>query len=265
MSRKMFSKLSLVMLAVGVGLILVAQFLYLNQKLEKIETSFIQANISSLSDEVLSNKIDEGIENFIKKEMEKQEEAMKAETPEDLSPEEMLLLMDDDAVKGSKDAAITIVEFSEYQCPYCKMYFENTYQQLLKEYVETGKVKYVFRDYPLDFHPEAYPAALAAECVRDQKGDESYFLMHDKLFENQETLSTANYEKWADELGANKAKFKECFDSDKFKDEILKDLTDGKNVGVRGTPAFFVNGRFISGAVPFEYFEAMIEEELAKL
>lgn len=260
----MSSKMSILAICTGAILILVAQFVYLNQKISKIESASLQGNVL-FNDNLLSEKIDEGIENFIKREMEKQEEAMKPDTPADLSAEEMIALMDDDAVKGSKNAPITIVEFSEFQCPYCKMYFENAYQDILKKYVDTGKVKYVFRDYPLDFHPQAYPSALSAECVRDQKGDEAYFKMHDKLFENQESLSVENYEIWALELGVNKAKFKECFESDKFKDEISKDFMDGRNVGVRGTPAFFVNGRFISGAVPFEYFETIIEEELAKL
>lgn len=263
MTSKFCSKYSYLVVSVGALLILTAQFLYLNQKISNLEGEDFEGN-SNISDEVLSQKIDTGIEDYVKREMQKQQDAAKAEEPQDLSAEQMSVLVDDDAVKGDKKATVTIVEFSEYQCPFCKMYFDNTYGQLEKDYIDTGKVKYVFRDYPLDFHENAYPAALAAECLRDQKGDKAYFELHNKIFENQDSMSYDNFEKWASELGANKAKFKTCFDTDKFKDEIAKDIQDGKNVGVRGTPAFFVNGRFLSGAQPYENFKAIIDEELSK-
>ncbi len=259
----MSSKYSVLMVSAGALLILSAQFLYLNQKIDKLSAGDLAVD-STMSDRDLSAKIDAGIENYIQRQIEEQQKAQEASQPKDLSKADADALKDDDAVKGEKNAKVTIVEFSDFECPYCGMYYENTFKQLKETYIDTGKVNYVFRDFPLSFHEDAYPAALAAECLRDQKGDISYFLLHDRMFENQDKLSYENFEKWAVEFGADKGKFKSCFDNDKFKDEIASDMKDGQDVGVQGTPAFFVNGRFLSGAQPFENFKAIIDEELTK-
>ncbi len=259
----MSSKYSVLMVSAGALLILSAQFLYLNQKIDKVSGGNLMAD-STLNDADLSAKIDEGIENYIQRQIEQQQKAQEASQPKDLSKADFESLKDDDAVKGEKNAKVTIVEFSDFECPYCGMYYENTFKQLKETYIDTGKVNYVFRDFPLSFHEDAYPAALAAECLREQKGDSAYFLLHDRMFENQDKLSYENFEKWAGEFGADKGKFKACFDGDKFKDEIASDMKDGQSVGVQGTPAFFVNGRFLSGAQPFDNFKAIIDEELTK-
>jgi protein-disulfide isomerase len=252
------------MVSAGALLILSAQFLYLNNKIDSVSGGDLKASVGDISDDVLSKKIDAGIEDYIQRQIEQQQKAQEASQPKDLSMSDFKNLMDDDAVNGSKDAKVTIVEFSDFECPYCGMYYENTYKQIKETYVETGKVNYIFRDFPLSFHEDAYPSALAAECLKEQKGDSAYFKLHDRMFENQDKLSYENFEKWAKEFGADGGKFKTCFDNDKYKEEIASDMKDGQSVGVQGTPAFFVNGRFLSGAQPFENFQAIIEEELNK-
>lgn len=168
---------------------------------------------------------------------------------------------DDDAVKGDKNAPITIIEFSDFQCPFCERFYTETLSELDEKYIKTGKVKLIYRDFPLEnIHPNARPAAEASECAHEQ---DKYWDMHNKMFENQQSLSVANYKKWARELGLDGKKFDDCVDTNKYADEVSKDLADGSAVGVTGTPAFFVNGKSLSGAQPFSAFEALIEAELA--
>src|SRR3989338_8862854 len=168
---------------------------------------------------------------------------------------------DDDAVLGNKNAPITMIEFSDYECPFCGRHFTQTYPQLKQEYIDTGKVKLVFRDFPLSFHQNAQKAAEAAECAGEQ-GDAAYFRMHDKLFQNQDSLSVENYKKWAKEIGLDATKFNSCLDSGKMASEISKDMADGSKYGGQGTPAFFINGKLVSGAQPFSAFKQAIDVEL---
>ncbi|MEK6889470.1 MAG: thioredoxin domain-containing protein [Nanoarchaeota archaeon] len=166
---------------------------------------------------------------------------------------------DDDAVLGSPDAPVTIIEFSDYQCPYCERFWSQTLPLIKEQYIDTGKVKLIYRDYPLDFHPMATPAAIASECVHELGGDSGYYKYHDKLFENQASLSIDNMKKWAKELGYN---IDSCLDSNKYLDEVNSDMQDGSAVGVQGTPGFFINGVSVSGAQPFSVFQQIIEQEL---
>ncbi len=167
--------------------------------------------------------------------------------------------IDDDYVYGKENAPVTIIEFSDYQCPYCGRFYQQTLPQIKKDYVEKGKVKMVFRDFPLSFHPEAEPAAIAANCAGEQG---KYYEMHDKLFENQGSLSAANYKKWAQEIGLDVKKWESCLKDPKQRAEIVKDLNDGTVAGVQGTPAFFINGKLLSGAQPYSAFAQVIEAEL---
>src|SRR3989344_2356912 len=148
----------------------------------------------------------------------------------------------DGSVLGKADAPVVMIEFSDYECPFCGRHFTDTYPQLKKDYIDTGKVKLVFRDFPLSFHAKAQKAAEAARCVGEQKGDIGYFKMHDKLFSNQASLSVENYKKWAKELGVNAVKFDDCLDSGKFAQAVEDSLAYGQSVGVSGTPGFFING-----------------------
>jgi len=169
--------------------------------------------------------------------------------------------LDDDPVLGDKDAPITIVEFSDYECPFCGRYFTQTYPQLKKDYVDSGKVKIVFRDYPLPFHQSAQKAGEASECADDQG---KFWEMHDKLFNNQQALGVSDLKKYAGELGLDQKKFDECLDSGKHASEIQSDMNDGSSYGVSGTPSFFVNGNLLVGAQPYSEFKRLIDAELAK-
>ena len=117
----------------------------------------------------------------------------------------------------------------------------------------------MFRDYPLGFHDRAQPAAEAAQCANEQG---KFWEYHDKLFENQRALQDSNLRQYAVDLGLNAESFGECLDSGRFSDDVAQDMREGTSVGVRGTPAFFVNGRFLSGAQPFDAFAKIIDEEL---
>jgi protein-disulfide isomerase len=156
--------------------------------------------------------------------------------------------------KGPKDAPITMIVFSDYECPYCQR-AETTVEQVLKAY--DGKIRYVFRDYPLPFHAKARPAAVAANCAHAQG---KYWAFNEKAFKSD--LSTEGLKKTAGELGLDAKKFDECF-AKNDQSSIEKDLSDGQAVGVNGTPAFFINGRMLSGAQPFEAFKEIIDDELA--
>jgi len=169
---------------------------------------------------------------------------------------------DDDAVLGDINAPVTIIEFSDYQCPFCAKFWSETLPLLKKDYIDTGKVKLVYRDYPLDFHPVAQSAAEAAECIRGAaKSDAAYFEMHDKIFANQLSLSIDNLKKWAKELGYD---IGGCLDSKKFENEVQADLQVGASYGVSGTPAFFIDGILIEGAQPYSAFKKIIDAQLAK-
>ncbi len=172
--------------------------------------------------------------------------------------------LDDDAVKGDINAPVTILEFSDYECPFCGRFFTETYPQIIKEYVDTGKVKYVFRDFPLSIHANAATAANAAECVRKQGGDAMYFEYHDVLFVNQSALDADSLKTYAANFSIDQDQFESCVDNIEFMEEVNNDFAEGGEYGVRGTPAFFVNGILLSGAQPFENFKAVIEEQLAK-
>ncbi len=206
------------------------------------------------SDDEFAEKVREEINNFI---AEQTGQPAPSREPIDVS-------VDDDPSKGDPDAPITIVEFSDYECPFCKRFVDNTFDQIQKEYIDTGKVKYVFRDFPLGFHPNAAPAANAAECVRDQAGDEAYFAYHDVLFANQKALDVASLKGYGADFDIDQAAFATCIDEEKFAAEVAADMAEGQSYGVSGTPAFFVNGTLLSGAQPFAAFKAAIDEALAE-
>jgi len=171
---------------------------------------------------------------------------------------------DDDPVKGDLSAPVTIIEFSDFQCPYCAKFYTDTLPQLEQEYIDTGKVKIVYRDFPLtNIHPLATPAALAAECANEQN---KFWEYHNILFEKQDEwveIGEDKFKEYASEIGLDAEQFADCFESEKYKDELLADLNDGDAAGVSGTPAFFINGRMLSGAQPFSAFQSIIEDELA--
>ncbi len=158
--------------------------------------------------------------------------------------------------RGPANAPVTIVEFSDYQCPYCARAY-GTLNQLRTKY--PTQVRVVFRDFPLPIHREAPKAAEAAHCAADQG---KFWEMHDVLFENPSDLTEPALKKHAKTLALNEAAFGTCLSSGKHAARWQKDVEVGKEYGVMATPAFFVNGRFINGALPFEAFVEVIEEEL---
>jgi len=167
---------------------------------------------------------------------------------------------DNDAVLGDVNAPVTIIEFSDFQCPFCERFYTETLPLLKTNYIDTGKVKLIYRDYPLDFHPMAQKSAEAAECVRAKGGDEGFWKYHDQIYENQASLTNDNLKKWAKELGYN---IDTCLDSGEKASEVLKDISDGESYGVTGTPTFFINGQVIEGAYPYATFQEVIDAELA--
>ncbi|NQZ85868.1 MAG: DsbA family protein [Nanoarchaeales archaeon] len=163
---------------------------------------------------------------------------------------------------GNADAPVTIVEYSDYECPFCGKFFSESYSQLKEQYIDTGLVKLVFKDFPLGFHNLAVPASAAANCVQSQLGDAKYFEMHDKIFSTQSSLSVANLKVWALEIGVEESEFTSCIESEEILSEINEDLAEGSRHGVSGTPSFFINGNLIVGAQPFSVLAQMIESEL---
>ena len=171
---------------------------------------------------------------------------------------------DDDPSLGSASAAVTVIEFSDFQCPFCKRWHTDSWAQLKAEYVDTGKVRFVYRDFPLSFHLQAQKAAEAAECA-DEQG--KFWPYHDVLFEKGQGdgtgLQAADLKQYAADLGLNAATFNSCLDSGKYAAEVNKDQSDGSAGGVGGTPTFFVNGEAIVGAVPYGTIKAAIDSALA--
>lgn len=173
---------------------------------------------------------------------------------------DMKSLIDDDPFKGSDDAPVVIVEFSDYECPFCTRFYSQTLGQIESEYIDKGLVKFVYRDFPLGFHQNAQKAAEAANCAGKQ---DKYFEMHDLMFEDGVTGGVESFKIFAQTLGLNTNAFNKCLDSGETADEVKKDMADGQAAGVRGTPAFFINGELISGAQPFSVFKQAIDAALA--
>jgi protein-disulfide isomerase len=167
-------------------------------------------------------------------------------------------LRPDDPIRGSKSAPVTVVLFSDFQCPYCSR-VEPTLKQVLDTY--GGKVRVAWKHQPLGFHPNAMPAAEAAEAAREQG---KFWEMHDALFQNQQSLSAATYERLAQQLGLNVNAFKASIAAGRNRARIAADQQQAARVGANGTPTMFVNGEKVEGAVPFEMIKAVIDRQLAK-
>jgi protein-disulfide isomerase len=157
--------------------------------------------------------------------------------------------------RGNAKAAVTIVEFSDYECPFCKR-AEPTVAEVVKIYGD--KIKLAYRDFPLPFHPNARPASEAAHCAAEQG---KFWEYHEKLMAATD-LSSANLQKLADEVKLDRKKFDACVADDRFQAKIDEDIKAGEAAGVNGTPAFFINGRMMDGAQPLEKFKEVIDEEL---
>ena len=176
---------------------------------------------------------------------------------------------------GPADAPVTIVEFSDYQCPYCTRWHEQTYKALMDAY--PGKIRFVYRNFPLSFHQNAFLSAQAALCAGDQN---SYWQYHDKLFDEKAlmndpagtVLGMDAYIKFAGDLNLDTKAFGDCLTSEKYKQFVTDDMNaaaslppENGEAAVSGTPTFFINGHRIVGAVPLNYFQQVIDPELARI
>ena len=166
---------------------------------------------------------------------------------------------------GDKDADVVIVEFTDYQCPFCQRAFQNTFPEI-KKLIDKGDVRYCVKDYPLPFHTEADEASIAANCAAEQDA-EKYWDMHDKLFENQGAWSGNSDVKtvftgYAKDIGLKESAFNKCMDDSKQAAEVQEDVTEGSAAGVSGTPSFTINGQLLVGAQPWQAFKTIIDAEL---
>ncbi len=180
--------------------------------------------------------------------------------------------LDDDPIRGNPDAPITIVEFSDYQCPFCARFYAQTLPLLLEEYIDEGKVNLVYRDFPVQrIHPNALAAAAAAECADDQG---KYWEYHDTLFEKQNAWAKldsnsaiSTFSQFAAEIELEQQQFDNCLESGKYLEEVQADFSDGKNYQVTGTPGFFIGNEDIGfvkiiGAKPYDAFKKVIDAQL---
>lgn len=159
---------------------------------------------------------------------------------------------------GPENAKVTVVEFTDYQCPFCKRYFDQTYRPLLDAY--EGRIRYVVRNFPIEsIHPFAQKAAEAAECAHDEG---KFWKYHDLLFSNQDTLDAGSLKRYAAQVGLDRRRFGRCLDGGVKASVVRKDLEDGRRYGVRGTPTFFINGERLAGAKPLGEFRSAIDAKL---
>ncbi|MBI2173124.1 MAG: thioredoxin domain-containing protein [Candidatus Aenigmarchaeota archaeon] len=181
--------------------------------------------------------------------------------------------LDDDPQLGDRNAKVMVIEFSDFQCPFCRRFYIQTLPQLEKDYIDTGKILFVYRDFPLDsIHPGARPAAAAAECADEQGKWKEY---HDKIFDEQNKqgegtvqLGVDDLKKWASDIGLDTQQFNQCLDSNKYDAEVSKDFQDGVQAGVSGTPTFYIgspqNGYIeLVGAQPYSIIKQVIDQELS--
>jgi protein-disulfide isomerase len=185
-------------------------------------------------------------------------DALKGKTPVRvlLEPPRQTVAAANGAAKGPATAPIEVIEFSDFQCPYCQR-ANPTVTQVLKTYGD--RIRFVYRHFPLGNHPNAKPAAEASQCAAEQG---RFWEYHDALFANPSKLADADLKQRAAELGLDAGKFNACVDTHKYKTHVEADMKAGEEAGVNGTPAFFINGRMISGAQPFDAFKRVIDEEL---
>ncbi len=166
---------------------------------------------------------------------------------------------DDDPFWGPEDASVVIVEFADFQCPFCARHYQETLPSIKDAYGD--EVRYVYRDFPLtSIHQFAQKAAEAGQCAQEQG---LFWEYHDLLFGNQDSLTVDDLKGYAEQVGADAGEFNDCLDSGKNQREVLQDAQDGRTAGVTGTPGFLINGALVSGAQPFEAFQQVIDQLLA--
>lgn len=174
-----------------------------------------------------------------------------AQAPSLFNNETNLSIFQEPPILGNKDAPITIIEFLDYECSFSKKHFTQSYPKILEDYVQKGKAKIIFIDFPLPNHKNSQKASEAAYCVREQLGDEGYFTMHNLLFENQNNLSLENILNLGYSLNLNNTKFYNCLENGKYSEIINANIKEGIEKGVKGTPTLFINEKIVEGAQPY--------------
>lgn len=224
-----------------------------------VPVAIIIAGVLIAAAVVYSSKIDDtNIDESLKGSLEESLPEEDSLVPAEPGSEVVEVDIDDDPTYGLQDAKVKIIEFSDFECPFCSRNVA-TMDKIKEEYRD--QVSFTFRDYPLDFHENAKIASLASQCAFEQK---KFWEYYEKLFENQDALASSHLKAYAKELKLDENKFNDCLDSKKYEDEVEKDIADGVDAGVTGTPATFINGRKVVGAQPYEVFKKIIDEELAK-
>jgi protein-disulfide isomerase len=170
-------------------------------------------------------------------------------------------------VLGESDAPVTVYMYEDFECPFCQRFEQQAVTQIVSNYVESGQVKLVWKDFPLtQIHPWSEDGAVAMECVYREAGNDVFWNVKDQVFENQQTLSTSNVNdmiiNWASQQGASESDIRICIEDGDARQEVRSDLTEGQNIGASGTPTAFVNDQKIVGAQPFSQFESAIESQL---
>ena len=189
--------------------------------------------------------------------------------PPPVRPIDAVVAVGESPYKGSRDAPLTLIEYSDYQCPFCKRHVDMTLPQLEKEYISTGKLRYVFRDLPLEsIHQQAFKSAEAAHCAGEQQ---KYWEMHDRLFANQDSLAPKNLVDHARAIGLDTRTFRKCLDEGRYAEAIRSSTAEAKKLGLTGTPALLLgvsdgdqvkDVKLLAGALPFEVFKAEIDKML---
>ncbi|MFT4312483.1 MAG: DsbA family protein [Candidatus Woesearchaeota archaeon] len=162
------------------------------------------------------------------------------------------LLTPTSRIIGDSDAPVTIIEYSDFRCGFCARFHSETYELLKEEYIDTGIVRFVYKDFPVVGGQEA---AEAAWCAQEQG---QFWEYHDLVFENHQSISNANLKSWAAQLGLDTAQFNECLDSGQYEERVLSEAIVARDLGVQGTPTFIINGEILVGAQPFAAFEQAI-------
>lgn len=186
----------------------------------------------------------------------------KADVQDDTVERYEIPIYADDPTIGPEDAPVTVVEFSDYQCPYCQRYHSETFSQIIQTYGD--QVRYVYKDLPLtSIHPDAVPAANAAHCAQEQ-GD--FWAYHELLFSNQLGLSDSAYMSYAETLGMDTEAFANCLVENRYLDVVMEDTAILTTLGAPiSTPTFFINGQYVAGSQPFSVFSELIDAELANV
>ncbi len=237
-------------------------------------TGFIAYQLNAQSGELSASSIEAGIENYIQKQQESQKEVAQkeADVKKSLAQNVQKVSASEDHIRGNKDAKISLIEFSDFECPYCKR-FHSTAQAVVDAY--EGDVNWVYRHFPLQFHdPLATKAAVATECANDQDDNEKFWEMADLIYETTNSggrgMDPSEFSTLAERIGLEKSEFEACMDSGRFDEHIKSDIADGSSAGVAGTPGTIILNNqtgeavLIEGAQPLESFQKVIDAMINK-